>query len=108
MLAWSLVGGAVLEVLGGVALLEEVWPWGEAVRFQKPTLFPVSSLIACLLPPSCPAPHPHPTHHACQSDVSSRLLLQHCACLPALMLPTLMAKDSILLSHDPLVKYFIF
>jgi hypothetical protein len=43
---------------------------GEALRFQKSTLFPDSSMLC-----------------TCGSNVSSQLLLQCYACLPACLLP---------------------
>jgi hypothetical protein len=45
--AWSPVGGAVWEGLGGVASLEGMCHWGPALKFQKPMPFPVNYL--CLL-----------------------------------------------------------
>lgn len=86
----SLIG---FEVLGGVVLLEEVSPWGWALRFQKSILDPdphacsisLSSLSLLLFPlspsslfplspplPFSPLPH--------QGGYSSQLLLQHHEC----------------------------
>jgi hypothetical protein len=44
---WSPVGGTIWEELGDVALLEEMCHWGQALRVQCLTLFPVR--ILCLL-----------------------------------------------------------
>jgi hypothetical protein len=70
-----------------VTLLKELCHWEQALRFQKPTLFPVSFVF---LPP------------ACGSDVISQLLVQNHACLPAAaMLPTMVVIDSNSLNHEP-------
>jgi hypothetical protein len=58
--------------------LEEEFHWEQALRFQKPVVFPVSSLYLTLV----------------DQDVSSQLLLQNHACLPAGMLSTIMVTDS--------------
>ena len=79
--AWSPVGGTVWEGLRGVALLEKVCHWGQAWRFQKPTLFPDVSFYLMFV----------------DEDVSSQLLHQCYPCLPAAMLQAMMAMDS-----DPL------
>lgn len=54
-------------------------PLGLALRFQGPVTFPVTLLSLSLIP-------------AYESDVSSQLLLQHCACLPAAMISVLFLR----------------
>lgn len=50
MNAWSSVGGAVWEGLGGVALMEEVCVTGSKVRgFKMSMPFPVSSFCLVLV-----------------------------------------------------------
>lgn len=48
---WSPVGGIWL-CLSGMAFLEKVCPWGQALRFQNHTPSPVASVhhFMCLLP----------------------------------------------------------
>jgi hypothetical protein len=60
-----------------VALLEEVCHWEWALRFQKPPSFPVGLSLSLT--------------HACGSDVSPQLLLQHHAYMSAAMLSTMVA-----------------
>lgn len=71
--AWSPQLVDLWEGLGAVALLEELYPFGWALRFPEATAFPLNSLSAsalCLL---------------------SQPLLQH---LPATMLPSMMVMSS--------------
>jgi hypothetical protein len=68
----SQVGGTIWEGLGSVAILEEVCPWGWALRFQRPMPFPVSSLCLIFM-----ARH-----------VSFQLLFLYHACLPDAVLLT--------------------
>jgi hypothetical protein len=53
LLYLNAIDGTVWEGLGGIALLEEVFHWGWALRFQKTT--PLPSLINSFLPPT-PSP----------------------------------------------------
>lgn len=62
---WSSFDRTVWEALGGVALLE-LCHWGLALRLQSPHQLSLS-----------------PTHLHLDQDISSQLLLQHPACLPA-------------------------
>lgn len=59
---WSPVGETIWKGLGGLALLEKVYHWGErALRSQNPPPFPVGSLclwIICKLSAIAP-------HHTC-------------------------------------------
>lgn len=76
---WSPVNGTIWEGLGGVALLEEVCFWGQALRFEKPTPFPVKFLCLLLI----------------DGYMSYQLLFQCPACLLAAMLPARMVMDSL-------------
>ena len=42
------MGGALLEGLDGVALLEEVHHWGAGIEISKPFLLPVFSILSQL------------------------------------------------------------
>lgn len=66
---WFPIGETLLEGLEGMTLLEEVYMLGWALRFQKP--MPFHSQL------SMP--------YGYESYVSSQLLIQHYACLPAVM-----------------------
>ena len=69
---------ATLTKTEGVALLKEVYHWGQALRFQKPIPFPAT--LFCLI--------------LVALHVSSQLLLQHQARLPAVLLPTMLAMNA--------------
>lgn len=68
--AWSLVCGAVWGGLEGVTLLKQMCLWEPALKFQRPMLFPLHSLSACVAP----------------QDVSSQLLQLSCRLLAASLL----------------------
>lgn len=46
--AWFPVGGSIWEGLGGVSLVEEVYHWGKAQRFQKILLTECDFSAFCL------------------------------------------------------------
>lgn len=84
------VGGTGWEGWGGVAFFEEVFHWGQAMRFQKP--MPYSALCLMLV----------------DKDVSSQLQFQCHVCLSAAMLPD--PHDGYVLSpgiHEPHIKCFL-
>lgn len=76
--ACSRVGIAGWEALGGVAFLERMYHWGHALRFQKP--MPVIETSFCLV--------------VVFEDGCSQLPPYCHACLPAVMLPTMMLMNS--------------
>jgi hypothetical protein len=84
------VGATLWQGLGGVALLEEEYHWQWALKFQK--ALPHSQLVFSLL--------------FLYKDLSSQLLLQLRACLPAAMFPAMMVMLT-LWNCEPQIKCFL-
>lgn len=80
--ACSLIGRTVWKGLRGIALLEDVCHWGQALGFQKPMQFPVSSL---------------PLVYGTKFKLSATVPMP---CLPAPMVFTMMVIDSETISHQ--------